>query len=126
MSNRRKTPTPAPAPKPQPKVKPWQSRIGEVLLALAGDTAAGVIPRRPFAPPALPPGVVPKGGRFALDNAANTANYGWLNGQPDWCGLGFPGYTYLSELAQRSEVPQPQWTNGQGNDARVGQLHRRR
>lgn len=61
--------------------------------------------RREFKVPELPPGVVPKGARYSLDSAAPMM--GWLNQQPGWCGLGFPGYSYLSELAQRSEYRSP-------------------
>lgn len=85
------------------KRRPW--KIGEVMLNLTAAAADGTIPRRPFQAPVLPPGVVPKGQKFALDSAANL--YGWLNGQPQFCGLAFPGYPYLSELAQRSEYREP-------------------
>lgn len=114
MSNRRKptrNPTPAlpvsPAHDGKGKPRPWQQRIGEVMLALGAAADAGVIPRRPFAAPALPPGVVPKGARFALDSGAQAGMYGWLNTQAGFCGMGFPGYTYLSELTQRSEYRSP-------------------
>lgn len=69
------------------------------LLALAGELAPEM--RREFKVPALPPGVVPKGGKYALDSCAPLMSY--LNQNSGYCGLGFPGYTYLSELAQRSE-----------------------
>lgn len=74
---------------------------------LALDIAADKIPRRDFKAPDLPPGVVPKGKTpaIALDNAGI---YGFLNTQGGgFCGLGFPGYSYLSELAQRSEYRAP-------------------
>lgn len=63
--------------------------------------------RREFEPPQLPPGVVPKGARYALDSVGSHTAYGWLNSQSGFCGLGFPGYTYLSELSQRSEYQAP-------------------
>lgn len=109
MTNRRKNRASAPVavPAPAPKAKPWQSRIGEMMLSMAAATEAGVIPRRAFAAPALPPGVVPKGARFALDSGNAGAMYGWLNGQAGLCGMGFPGYTYLAELSQRSEYRAP-------------------
>lgn len=112
MSNRRKNRAAAPAPianlpVPAAKGRPWQNRIGEVLLSMAAAQDAGFIPRRPFVAPSLPPGVVPKGARFALDNAASGANYQWLNAQGGFCGMGFPGYTYLAELSQRSEYRAP-------------------
>jgi phage-related protein (TIGR01555 family) len=111
MSNRRKNRPTAPSPTvatvPAPKGRAWQSRIGEVMLSLAAAQDAGEIPRRPFAAPSLPPNVVPKGARFALDNASAGGMYSWLNGQPGFCGMGFPGYTYLSELSQRSEYRAP-------------------
>jgi phage-related protein (TIGR01555 family) len=109
MSNRRKnhaTPAPAAVAAP-PKPRPWQSRIGEVMLAAASAVDQGIIPRRPFAAPSLPPGVVPKGARFALDAGGAGGNYNWMNNQAGFCGLGFPGYTYLAELSQRSEYRAP-------------------
>jgi phage-related protein (TIGR01555 family) len=76
------------------------------LAALLRDTALN-IPRRDFCAPLLPPGVVPKGARYALDSGSANGLYGWLNGSPALCGLGFPGYQYLAELAQRSEYRAP-------------------
>lgn len=113
MSNRRKPPAPVTAPQamrdgaPPAKPRPWQQRIGEVMLFLAQAQESGLIPRREFKAPALPPGVVPKGARFALDNANAHAGYNWLNGQAGFCGMAFPGYTYLAELSQRSEYREP-------------------
>jgi phage-related protein (TIGR01555 family) len=81
------------------------------VIALAMDM--GAIPRREFKAPDLPPGVVPRGvtPAIALDNAV-TMN-GWLNGQGAFCGLGFPGYTYLSELTQKSEYRAPSETTAE-------------
>jgi phage-related protein (TIGR01555 family) len=76
-------------------------------MALAQETDAGTIPRRPFQAPSLPPGVGPKQGRMAIAMDSAAAGYNWLNNQTGFCGLGFPGYTYLSELAQRSEYRAP-------------------
>lgn len=85
----------------------------EVSQALALAMSKGEIPRRDFKVPDLPPGVLPRGAQHALamDNA--TAQYGWLNQQAAFCGLGFPGYTYLSELAQKSEYRAPSETAAQ-------------
>lgn len=107
MSNRRKSrPAPVSVAAPAPvKATPWQKRLGSVLASMAADVADGTIPRRPFQAPALPPGVVPKGAKFALDNAGSM--YGYLNTQPGYCGMGFPGYPALSDLAQRSEYREP-------------------
>jgi hypothetical protein len=69
-----------------------------------------LVPRREFKAPDLPPGVVPQGKRafLATDNALQQG-YGWLNTQGGGvaCGMGFPGYAYLSQLAQRSEYRSP-------------------
>jgi phage-related protein (TIGR01555 family) len=82
-------------------------RFAMALAAMAADAGA---PPRPFKAPDLPPGVVPKGARIpiAMDDA--TAMYGWLNNGGNGlgvCGLGFPGYPYLSQLTQRSEYRAP-------------------
>jgi phage-related protein (TIGR01555 family) len=81
-------------------------RIGEQLI----------IPRK-VEPPKLPPGVRNGftydraadaghlGEPIALDDAANAPMWAYVN-QAN-CGLGFPGYPYLSELAQRSEYRAP-------------------
>jgi len=51
----------------------------------------------PIQPPVLPPNVVPKGG-IAMDAAID---YQYLNNA--YCGMGFPGYAYLAQLATRAE-----------------------
>lgn len=108
MSNRRKPPAPAAsASAPAAKTRPWQALIGEVMLERARMVMDGRLPRREFLAPVLPPGVVPKGARFALDSANANAGYAWLNGQQGFCGMAFPGYTYLAELSQRSEYREP-------------------
>lgn len=75
-----------------------------------------VVPRK-VAPPELPPGV--RGGfaydkaydkgmlgePIAMDDAANAPMWAYMN-QAN-CGLGFAGYPYLAELAQRSEYRAP-------------------
>lgn len=76
------------------------------LQALARFVEDGAAPKRVHHAPDLPPGVVGSSG-YALDSGSMGQMYGWLNQQPGWCGLGFPGYTYLSELAQRSEYIAP-------------------
>lgn len=63
----------------------------------------------PFRLPAFPPAAVPKGGGMAQDNALCSTlgfnNTAWLGGGGNFFaeGLVFPGYTFLSELAQRPE-----------------------
>lgn len=74
---------------------------------------------RKVEPPKLPPGVR---GSFAYDKSADPGALGEpvgvamddANNAPMWayvnqanCGLGFPGYPYLAELAQRSEYRAP-------------------
>lgn len=101
-------------PIPPPRVQEPAKRKGLDLSAfntlMVSDQAAGLIPRREFRVPDLPPGVVPRGAAMAIacDNAM--AMNGWLNGQGGMCGLGFPGYTYLSELTQKSEYRAPSVT----------------
>lgn len=85
----------------------WES----LLLRLNTDpTFAKYVPQRDFAPPRLPPGVLPANAAnpLAMDSANNM--YGWLNaggGGADWCGMGFPGYPLLANLTQRSEYRAP-------------------
>lgn len=112
MSNRKKPPYTAVNPHvntgtTQRKSLNW-SDIAAVMSGamVSGAMDAGAIPRRPFQPPALPPGVG-RGTRLAVAQDSAMQGYSWLNGQPGMCGLGFPGYTYLAELAQRSEYRAP-------------------
>lgn len=103
--SKRKQPSASPPSTPRQPAKPL--KVGEIALELAKAQAEGLIPRRPFAPPALPPGTAPRGARLPIASDNAMAGYSWLNTQPGMCGLGFPGYTYLSELAQRSEYRAP-------------------
>ncbi len=91
------------------------------LLGLNADVQ---MPFRPHAAPKLPPGVVPPRAKYALDSAGT---FGWLNAAGGaFCGMGFPGYQYLSELFQRSEYRAPvetianemtrEWIRFQGGD----------
>lgn len=81
--------------------------------ALARYFKAGETPRREFKAPDLPPGVVPAGHTAAIAMDSGGA-FPFLNAQAAGggfgCGLGFPGYSYLSELAQRSEYRAPNET----------------
>lgn len=94
---------------PVEQIKPPKfSAFAELLAQEIAKDEAKVIPRRVFAAPKLPPGVVPGGitAPIAMDDALG--GYGWLNTEGgQWCGLGFPGYPYLSNLAQRSEYRAP-------------------
>lgn len=86
------------------------------------NTEAAPETRRPHKAPELPPGVVPADAmppelpgewpRIAMDWGGGDPQqtFTWLNQQAGFCGLGFPGYAYLSELAQRSEYRAPSET----------------
>jgi hypothetical protein len=74
---------------------------------LAEAQADQTIPRRDFKPPELPPGVVPRGVTPAIASDSAQELNSWLNGQGGFCGLGFPGYSYLSELTQKAEYRAP-------------------
>lgn len=89
-------------------LKPHTGISLAVLNQLLSEAQAdGAIQRREFKTPDLPPGVVPKGvtPAIASDSAQDMNN--WLNGQSGFCGLGFPGYSYLSELTQKAEYRAP-------------------
>ena len=87
-----------------------------VLQAAMQKMAADEAPRRTVKAPELPPGVVPKntdvgddpaglGPYLALDSQDVAPLYSYAN--QFMCGLGFPGYPYLAELAQLSEYQSP-------------------
>lgn len=80
---------------------------------LAEAQADGAIPRREFRPPDLPPGVVPKGVTPAVACDSAQEMNSWLNQGAGFCGLGFPGYSYLSELTQKAEYRAPAETLAQ-------------
>lgn len=77
------------------------------LEALARYFAAEKAPHREFVAPRLPRSVLPKGARSCLATDAALEGYSFLNSGGGFCGLGFPGYSYLSELAQRTEYRAP-------------------
>lgn len=109
-------PTPAAAP-----IEKKREPIDWVkLLAALGVPDAPVARKWPIVAPTLPPGVIPTKERIAADAAAsnNTAGaYMALDSQDmasvfayantAYAGLGFPGYSYLSELQLRSEYRAP-------------------
>lgn len=94
-------------------------RVSDSLLAQLGSV---VVVRRPVKPYTPPPGVIPgkatiaahnalqHGGKpyLAMDAAVPPQFASWFGAQQ--CGLGFPGYAYLSELGQRSEYRSPSET----------------
>lgn len=101
------SPTVAPAPAVPLAKAPL--KISPELLAMI--EAAGKVERKKFdvKRPVLPPGVLPADIKsdtayMALDSSLNSI-YDYA-GQAH-IGLGFPGYPYLSELAQRSEFRSP-------------------
>lgn len=99
MSN---TPPAIATPKANPRLI-----FENLMMALATDIAADGAPPTKHGAPKLPPGVVPSGATFALDSAGGAGSmYEWLNSNA-YCGMGFPGYTYLAELQQRSEYRAP-------------------
>lgn len=78
--------------------------LDQLLMAIAADNAP--VAQVPHKLPSLPPGVVPSGAKMAMDDAGTNATFAWLNNST-YCGMGFPGYTYLAELQQRSEYRAP-------------------
>lgn len=101
---------------PQALAKSGEVKADEFRQELARIGSWQIVPRKLEAP-ALPPGV--RNG-FVYDRAKDLGLLGEplamddANTAPMWayvnqanCGLGFPGYPYLAELAQRSEYRAP-------------------
>lgn len=89
-------------PKPAvPPAKPAMRINPGALMGMDSD--------KPFfevRPPDLMPGVMPAADKLAMDSApSSVALYQYAN--LAFCGLGFPGYPFLSELAQRPEYRSP-------------------
>lgn len=90
-------------------------RINQMLLEMVGPIKPV---RHDLVPPVLFPGVAPKrkhrsdpgnlGPYLALDSQEMAPFFAYANQLN--CGIGFPGYAYLSELAQRSEYRAPTGT----------------
>lgn len=92
---------------PAPKtVRVDHRQIADAILNKLAAEGSGA-PFRQFKAPELPPGVVPRGGKMAMDSASGSNLFSYLNGGGGFCGMGFPGYPYLAELAQRSEYRAP-------------------
>jgi phage-related protein (TIGR01555 family) len=89
---------------PKPASSKLKLNITEAFLTMLAATKP-TEERIQFSIPKLPPGVVPKGAKMALDQSIDMMNF--LNTTPGFCGMGFPGFTYLSELSQRSEYRAP-------------------
>lgn len=79
-------------------------KISPVVLASA-SAGRRTKPVSPWTIPKPPPGVIPQGAKLAMDEAPGSlyAAGGWLFEGMISEGLAWPGYQYLSELAQRSE-----------------------
>ncbi len=88
------------APKRAPKPQQAYAKLKNHMLA--SDEA---IAYRKFEPPKLPRNVVPAGVRAAIAMDAAVEGYGFLENQ--YAGMGFPGYSYLALLSQRSEYRAP-------------------
>lgn len=86
------------------------AQLNVLLGQLQADSA---VPRREFKAPELAPGVVPKGVTPAVACDSAQEMNGWLTQQSSFCGLGFPGYSYLSELSQKAEYYEPAKTIAQ-------------
>jgi len=108
----------APAPILVEKAKAWAIDNHMLLTAAAGERPAP----NPFKLPSLPPGVWPSeavlaqhandagGPPMSRDDATMAPFYSWANSNLVGFGLSFQGYTYLAELAQRSEYRVPSET----------------
>lgn len=106
----------APAPESRQQSASWN--IDNVTLQQSVE--GGGVARVNFKLPTLPPGVYPTGaalaayqaadGALARDDATTAPFYSWANQNLVGFGLSFQGYTYLAELAQRSEYRVPSET----------------
>lgn len=102
-------------PKPAPvAAKPRALKISDMALMHAAASKAGKPEPvyRDIVRPVLPAGVVPSWAKtdkqfMALDAACNSV---YEYASQNYCGMGFPGYAYLSELPQRSEYRSPSET----------------
>lgn len=100
----------APADAPPRRVG-WQrlfERVAPFINRPAVQTSHEVVVR--FTPPKLLPGVLPDGyaqdsDYFGVDSADNAPVYAFANSLN--CSMHFPGYSYLSQLQQRSEFRAP-------------------
>ena len=92
----------------QPSIAGPRFRLADVLAAF--DEPPAPMRKRNLEIPKPPPGVMPDGVKqpqMAMDWAGNIPGYLNNIAGVSQFGLYFPGYPYLSELAQRSEYRQP-------------------
>lgn len=97
---------------PSDALEQARKRISHAAMALSKSKVIET-PVYKFQAPELPPGVVPANAKsdpdyMALDSAACSATYNYLNGQT--CHIGFIGYPSLSQLTQISEYRSPSET----------------
>jgi phage-related protein (TIGR01555 family) len=83
-------------------------RVSDQAVEAAREVAKADPNRRRIELPQLPPGVRPDRAVMAMDDWGGGPNItAWANSQGSGVGLYFPGYAYLSELAQRAEYRAP-------------------
>ena len=98
--------TPTAQPSPTPTASPLH--VSDAAVDAFRETARAEPNRRKLELPQLPPGVRPSSADMAMDDWGGGPNISaWGNGLSGGVGLYFPGYAYLSELAQRSEYRAP-------------------
>lgn len=90
-------------------VRPERKPLKVSDAALTASARRSGDPRRELVMPELPPGVRPKNApAIAMDDSGANFPLNWANGLTGiGCGLYFPGYPYLAELAQRPEYRSP-------------------
>jgi len=90
-------------------VKRAKLKINDLALAALAKPRSSEPMRVKLTLPELPPGVRPTGDSMAMDDAGEFAPImDWANSMGGiGCGLYFPGYPYLAELAQRPEYRSP-------------------
>lgn len=83
-------------------------RVSDQAVQAAREVSKSDPNRRRLELPQLPPGVRPSGATMAMDDWGGGPNItAWANNLSGGVGLYFPGYPYLSELAQRAEYRAP-------------------
>lgn len=99
--------------KPKPKSKPpgplaAGMQISALTIAKALVKPTQMVERRVLCAPVLPERVLPPADQLASDHVTyDSASSAWGLAYSRDCDLGFRGYQYLAELAQRSEYRSP-------------------
>ena len=79
------------------------SKLNAAIAKASGEMRPAKTYTFPIQPPTLPPGVVPSGEKPAIAMDSGIYDFARFAYDGQTCAAGFPGYSYLAQLATRAE-----------------------